>query len=421
MTKTGRVAAVLFIVLGSLATGWLVEAQAQPRHHHPPPTTSTTTTTTGPPPALAVHISGGDLVNSSGQQIRLLGVDLTGTENACIENGGFSWGDVNTPTEDASTATAIASWHANAVRVPLNEDCWLGINGALAAYSGANYRTAIGNLVTALNGQGLIAILDLHWSAPGTHQADGQAPSPDEDHSPAFWTSVATTFKSDPAVIFDLFNEPFLGDQASGVHTSADAWPCWLDGCTVTADSTWASPVTYTSAGMQQLVTAVRATGATQPIDVAGIKWASDPCGLLAKYGSTAACPETATMPTDPLHQLIVALHTYLGYTSCSTQSCWDQFWSGELNGVNTAGYPMVTEEFGEADCSDTFMNWYMAWADQHNQSYLAWAWANFYDEPTCTDGSNQNWSLLNTWAGAPSTIIPQGANFKNHLTTVNP
>ena len=30
------------------------------------------------------------------------------------------------------------------------------------------------------------------------------------DHAIAFWTSVATTFKTDPMVIFDLFNEPIL-------------------------------------------------------------------------------------------------------------------------------------------------------------------------------------------------------------------
>ena len=30
------------------------------------------------------------------------------------------------------------------------------------------------------------------------------------DHALDFWTSVATTFKDDPMVIFDLFNEPIL-------------------------------------------------------------------------------------------------------------------------------------------------------------------------------------------------------------------
>ena len=30
---------------------------------------------------------------------------------------------------DSTSVQAMAAWHINAVRVPLNEDCWLGING----------------------------------------------------------------------------------------------------------------------------------------------------------------------------------------------------------------------------------------------------------------------------------------------------
>ncbi len=39
------------------------------------------------------------------------------------------------PSDEASVA-AIRSWNANIVRIPINEDCWLGINGVPAAYSG---------------------------------------------------------------------------------------------------------------------------------------------------------------------------------------------------------------------------------------------------------------------------------------------
>jgi endoglucanase len=77
----------------------------------------------------------------------------------------------------------MASWHINAVRVPLNEDCWLGINGVNPAYAGANYQFAIGTYVRALHSAGLIVILDLHGNAPGATLATGQqvmadAPTP---------------------------------------------------------------------------------------------------------------------------------------------------------------------------------------------------------------------------------------------------
>jgi hypothetical protein len=35
----------------------------------------------------------------------------------------------------------------NVVRIPLNEDCWLGINGVNPAYGGYNYQKAIGDFV----------------------------------------------------------------------------------------------------------------------------------------------------------------------------------------------------------------------------------------------------------------------------------
>jgi endoglucanase len=96
---------------------------------------------------------------------------------------------------------AIAAWHTNIVRVPLNEDCWLGINGAAPAYSGANYQAAIVNYVNLLHANGLYAILDLHWSAPGAQQATGLQAMVDADHGLAFWSSMATTFKNDLAVL----------------------------------------------------------------------------------------------------------------------------------------------------------------------------------------------------------------------------
>jgi hypothetical protein len=274
------------------------------------------------------------------------------------------------------------------------------------------------NWVAALNADGIITILDLQYSAPGTYQATGQWPMADEDHSPAFWTSVATTFKSDPAVLFDLFNEPFLGDTSSGVHTSVLAWSCWLDGCTVTDDDTSVGTVAYQTAGMQQLVTTVRATGATQPIMLGGVEWATDPCGYNEDLGDDVACPEVSNLPVDPLHQLIISFHTYTTSNDTSVAS-----WNYNLAQLNAANIPMVTGELGENDCNTSYMNAYMTWADANDESYLAWTWEP-YSGPqpeACVQGSLVNWELIQNWSGTPSTSIPQGPNYKAHLALVYP
>src|SRR5215207_757626 len=158
----------------------------------------------GPAAISGLHVVGNQIRNGAGQPVRLLGVNRAGTEYACIQG----WGIFDGPS-DAASIQAIVAWRANAVRIPLNEDCWLGINGVPTAYGGASYQAAIANYVTALNAAGLVAILDLHWTAPGTQKATEQTPMPDRDHSVTFWSQVANAFKTNSSVIFELFNEPY--------------------------------------------------------------------------------------------------------------------------------------------------------------------------------------------------------------------
>ena len=178
---------------------------------------------------LSISIQGNHFVNGSGQTIRLLGVNHPSSEYACVDGFGYNDGH-----QDAADAAAIASWNADAVRVPLNEDCWLGINGqpnhSSEPLTAAGYRKSVEEYVAGLNAHGLYAILDLHWSAPGSQVAMEQQPMPDHDHSPAFWESVAATFKGNPAVVFDVFNEPYdPTDKRSGEDEAPEdkvTWNC---------------------------------------------------------------------------------------------------------------------------------------------------------------------------------------------------
>ena len=113
---------------------------------------------------LSISISGNHFVNGAGQPIRLLGVNHASFEYACDE--GYAYDDGHMTDADAAT---VASWNANAVRVPLNEDCWLGINGDPSnsqapdpPLTQAGYLQAVKDYVAALHAHGLYAILDLH-------------------------------------------------------------------------------------------------------------------------------------------------------------------------------------------------------------------------------------------------------------------
>lgn len=401
------VAAVVLPIAASGPAGAVGSYRAVSLVHHvgsePQAQTPSETTLTGLAPDPDLHVVGNSLEDASGQQVRLLGVDATGTEDACIQDRGFSWGPF-----DAAEAASIAAWHANAVRVPLNEDCWLGINGSPARYSGAAYQAAIEGWVTELNAAGLVAILDLHWSAPGTIVAAKQWQMPDATHSITFWSQVASAFKGDPLVVFDLFNEPFLG----GRTPDASDWACWRNGCSSTVQDcvTPTNParctnVTYQVAGMQQLVDAVRSAGADQPLMVGGLGWASTPCN----HGRGGTCNWITYEPVDPIHQLVASFHVYYDHTDCDTLSCWTTTLAPLAEKV-----PVVTGELGEKTCTATFVQQYIQWADAHGVSYLLWAWQPATTVNTLACGPQR---LLSNWSGAPNGLNPVGPMFLSHLS----
>jgi endoglucanase len=320
--------------------------------------------------ALYIGVKGNHLVDGKGHTIRLLGVNRSGTEYRCYEEEGFFEGP-----SDLASIEAMKSWHINAVRVPLNESCWLGLDGIVPEYSGTAYHQAIREYVERLQSVGLYVILDLHWAAPGNNRAGGLIPMADAEHSLDFWRSVANEFRENHGVVFDLFNEP----------RPEVNWACWENGCEVEDQYFGRYPVT----GMRQLVEAVRSTGATQPLILSGTRWAQNLSGWLSH------------VPPDPDHALIAANHTYQGVTEC-LRKC-----KKAILNVHRK-YPVVSSEIGETDCGSDYIDPYMDWADQHGISYLAWAW---YAGPglACNDGP----SLIEDYEGTPN---PYGKGFREHL-----
>ncbi|WP_284749415.1 cellulase family glycosylhydrolase [Amycolatopsis sp. RTGN1] len=348
------------------------------------PITQPTTTTTTPPPGGApkLHVSGNRLADTAGTPVTLRGVNRSGGEFACVQGNGLFDGPM-----DAASVAAIKSWHANVVRVPFNEDCWLGLSNVDPRYAGATYRAAIKSYVDLLHENGLVAILDLHWthgvytgnsSACSDVNATCQKPMTDTEHSVDLWTSVANTFKGDDATILDLFNEPYLDRAVSG---SAQAWTCWRDGGSA------CTGIGYPVAGMQTLVNAVRATGATNVIMLGGLAYSNDLTGWL-QY-----------KPSDPAGNLVASWHSY-NFNTCSSSSCWDS----QLAPV-AAAVPLVAGEIGENDCASGYVTGLMDWFDRHQASYLGWTWNTW----PCTSGP----ALITSYDGTPTAF---GAGIRAHF-----
>ncbi len=326
-----------------------------------------------------LHVVGNQLEDGSGHVIVPHGVDRMGTEYQCTKSA------TNAPTNfdgpiDQTTVSDMTAWGTNIVRVPLNEDCWLGINGFPANnHTAAQFQSDIVNWVNLLNSNGQIVILDLHWNNSGTNQSTAQEPMPDLDHSPAFWTSVANTFKSNSSVIFDLYNEPFT-----------TSWSCWKNGSTA-AQTSPCTDVGFAVAGMQTLVNTVRATGATNVLMLGGLAFSND----LSQW--------LANKPTDPQNNLAASVHIY-NFNSCSNSSCWDS----QVAPV-AASVPVLAGEIGENDCASGFISTLTSWFDLHGIGYLAWTWTN---SGNCSGTP----SLISDWTGTPTNY---GAGYKAHLLSL--
>jgi hypothetical protein len=339
------------------------------------------------PEIHGLHTVGNHFEDSNGAPVVLRGVNRSGSEYVCVQGGAVfdgAWGL-------ASIAT-IASWKANAVRIPLNETCWLGPQAA----SGSGYKDSIGLFVSMLHQFHIVPIIELHWAAPGTLKADRQQPMPDADNAVDFWTDVATTFASDDGVVFEMYNEPFPDSN----HDSPAAWQCWRDGCASmlyvanpdrTKGGSVPSGTTYQSAGMTALVGAVRAVAPNHLILLGGIQYSNS----LSQWSANA--------PSDA--NIAPAWHVY-NFNGCKTQQCWDG-----APGALAATLPLVTTELGEDDCGGTFIEPFMQWLDGHGASYLAWSWNQ---GASCVPGSRP-WPLVTDYgSGTPSGVYAQ--TFHDHL-----
>jgi|HubBroStandDraft_6_1064221.scaffolds.fasta_scaffold88090_2 endoglucanase len=371
------------------------------------PTSTASGNSGGSGASLAVKVSGSHLVDASGTTLQLRGMNVSGLESVAIQG----WDPTNpwgSQTGDASPNwSLIRSWGANAVRLPLNEASWLGLScsdlggGSVTVTStgtqvqdapgqiieadpGHNYQATVIQSVSDANAAGLYVILDLHWAAPNNNGTPTcpttQNAMADADHSSDFWTSLANTFKGNPAVLFELFNEPFVGESSQSSSDTQSAWYYILNGgATEAALLAAGNPGTisfnWVTTGYQQLLDAIRATGATNVILAGTDSWTQTMTAWL-QYA-----------PKDPLGQLAASWHPYPaapygpanqvicpGLTQCSAQEMT------AVQAILAAGYPVVATEFGDAVTSSPgntapWASVLLPFADQNGISYLGWTW----------------------------------------------
>lgn len=232
-----------------------------------------------------LRVVGTKIVDDRGHAIRLRGVNT-----ACMEWSSDGEGHVM-----ETVKVAIKDWKSNIVRVPLSQDRWFGMTPEQKD-KGAAYRALVQNIVDYCANNGCYVLLDLHWNNAGQWgQNIGQHVMPDM-YSLTFWKDCARDYRNNPAVLFDLYNEP---------HDTS--WDIWKNGGDIEesrgvgARQGQFKAVKYHTPGMQAMLDAVRSTGANNVVVVGGLDWAYDLSGFLKGYKLK-----------DPNGRgLIYACHTY--------------------------------------------------------------------------------------------------------------
>jgi hypothetical protein len=158
-----------------------------------------------------LSVSGNKIVNSATQEpVRLRGINRSGLQYAWLPD---FLGSVGITEDDMDQI--VSGWGANIVRIPFNQDMVLPPEGFDPnEYNPEAYLTALDTVIEMAARRGAYTLLDLQWldhktvrGVDGSGQPNFVAPLPNLK-SLELWPKLALRYREEPAVLFDIFNEP---------------------------------------------------------------------------------------------------------------------------------------------------------------------------------------------------------------------
>ena len=317
------------------------------------------------PAAVGVHLNGNQVVDANGNTIRLIGTNFSLLEYSCY--------DQHMTVNDFKV---MRTWGLNVVRLPLSSELWFhcGPN-----QNGDVYRNAVTTAVANAESAGMYVILTLQWNSPFNLPQDQQHgglqyPMPDSNQDVHFWQNVASLYKQDTRVLFDMMGEPHNVD-----------FNTWFNGGTIVIVPDGKFPYypqqgNYQAIGMKALAQDIRAI-APNIIIASGIDYAYDLSGLGKGYAL-------------PVSNVMYGSHPF-DYSS-KQPSGFDYAFGNYSN-----QYAIIFTELGQyndlgnGNCGTDYVSQVINYANQHNFSWLSWNWG--------TAGGCGGPTLLADWNGNPT------------------
>jgi endoglucanase len=315
-----------------------------------------------------LKVSGNQLVTDDGKSVWLQGVNVPE----------LSWSPNGENRVVDSVRVAIDDWHANVIRLPVMDSFWFGKgHGSLTSNDADAYRKIVDDAIKMASVRGAYVVLDLHrFLTPDQSCVD-------------FWKDAAARYKDNPAVLFDVFNEP---------HDTS--WDVWQKGGPVEMKQKDGTTTTVQSVGMQALVDAVRSTGANNVVVCGGLSYAYDLTGVLKGYA----------LDSKGGNGLMYATHFYN----------WHTGWEEHFMAV-AAKYPVLIGETGAdvkkmsfipAAAQEDPSTWVPDLLGFIQKNHLNWTGWSFYTGATPGMLSDLNNYTPNSFWGEPVKEALGGKQF---------
>ena len=353
------------------------------------PTFSGTAVATGMP-----YVRGSQIIDGSGHPLLLRGAQIESPFNY-IKN----WENGKRPTIMLNSTVfnvMVHDWKMNVLRLPISN--WI------YAKDTTDYMNQLDQVVQEANTAGLYVVLDLHDNAKSGSPYGDAADMPKAENV-SFWQAIAAHYKSDPMVMFDLFNEPKDTD-----------WQTWLHGGgTVNGAKI---------VGFQDLVNAIRSAGARQIIVV-------EPGSAGVGGGRVNGAEEGgwATIGNNTINDpnIVYSLHVYDGILQSPQQQ--DAKWGPILyhHPIFYGEWGLVTNASGPSGAShcknivpsqaDQVVHSFLSYMASRNASWVAW---QFAPRSLIQNYNSFAPTTLDTpWiCGDPSSDAGMGSVVKQVLTT---
>jgi endoglucanase len=285
-----------------------------------------------------------------------------------VNRSGLEYGDLGITAPEI--AEIVSGWQARIIRLPFNQDFVLNGRSAQGLTADA-YLAAIDQVIAWAAALGAYTLLDLQWldgdRVFGTNgdMSFNRVPALPEPRTIDLWRLLATRYRDEPAVLFDLFNEPHspLPDDSNELFILA---PTPDGGSVPTQTGTRRVGMREWQPWAHRLIAEIRAIHPLAVIFVAGISWAYDLRGLPLIDANGML-----------LENVVYTTHVYpWSRTRALGLGSWETEWDRAF-GHLASRVPVFAGEWGgtadDVDWGERLVRYFVA----HAIGWSAWSWAD--------------------------------------------